>query len=351
MSLEAGRVRLLVVGLGKLGLLHAGLARSLPHCELVAVVEPSATLRKIFTSQVAAIDAYPDVESVPADARIDGVIIATPTASHPGLVEWAMGRRLAVLVEKPLAATASDSARLMRSPDIRAARIAVGYMTRFTETFAHARILMSQGVIGDVLVVRASMYVEQLMTRGRGWRYDASVAGGGVLITQNSHLLDLLIWLVGPIRCVSGHTGRLVSDGVEDLAHAWLDFEGGAVGFLDSSWTARHYRTASIQIYCQGTNGTIEVTDDDVRLFLDHNHGGHTAGWSTWSRVDLFTPVPVDIGGPAYTRQMMAFCDLARGTADTACSVEDAHRVQCTIDAIYESARSGGAPREVRILQ
>jgi len=339
---EVARKSVIVVGLGKLGLLHAALARALPGLRLVGVVESSDRTRSIAATHLGDIPTFASVEQLPEDLQLDGVVIATPTGTHAALTTWALARGAAVLVEKPLATRASDSRKLLHNAGGSPNRCIVGYMTRFVETFAHARALMATGVLGDVQVVRASMYVEQLLSRGQGWRYQRSESGGGVLITQNSHLIDLLMWLVGPVRRVSGHVHSLVSLDVEDLAHAYFEFDNGAVGFLDTSWSARHHRTATISIEIQGSNGTLDVTDDEVSMYLDETVSDHPSGWRQWRRPDLFSPVPMDIGGPQYSRQLLAFLEVMRGGATIACTLREAHAVQCVIDAIYASAANFG---------
>ena len=82
---------------------------------------------------------------------------------------------------------------------------AVGYMARHLDTMRAAKRIIAAGALGRLIHLESSMYVAQLFGPGRGWRYDPALSGGGVLLTQNSHLIDLLLWLFGPIARVSGH--------------------------------------------------------------------------------------------------------------------------------------------------
>jgi predicted dehydrogenase len=218
-------------------------------------------------------------------------------------------------------------------------------MGRYLDTFRKARELLQHGVLGPVRMVRSSMYIEQLMKRGEGWRYDPRVSGGGVLITQNSHLVDKLCWMFGDVRSVSGHTTRFVSAEVEDHVHAYFEFVSGAVGYLDASWSARHYRTPTISIHAQGDNGTLDVDDDEVRVCLDSPAGGLVSGWHRWRKPDLYQGVPLDIGGPQYSLQMMGFLQAVRSGSGVESDIASGIRTQRVIDAIYASARSGGAPQ------
>jgi len=186
------------------------------------------------------------------------------------------------------------------------------------------------------------MYVAQLFKPGKGWRYDRETSGGGVLITQNSHLIDLLLWIFGPIGWVSGHTKSWCSKGVEDFAHAYLRFDSGLTGYIDTSWSLRHHRTVDIWIDVQGTDGNLTVTDDELKLYLEHEHESYPRGWTVWKKPDLFRGVPFDIGGPEYARQDAEFLSAVR-LGETVCSdAASAFGVQRVVDAIYQSAESGG---------
>lgn len=334
--------RIVVVGLGKLGLLHAATINALPDLSLVGVVEPSRYTAKLLDQYLTGVHVYPDLGSVPNGTRIDGVVIATPTGTHLDLIREALRRGWGVMVEKPMTLDSSQSRQILALPEPMRSRAMVGYMTRHVETFVRAADVLRAGVLGPPMVVRATMYVEQLLDRGEGWRYHPQSSGGGVLITQNSHLIDLMLWTLGRISRVNGRVASLVSDHVEDVAHAFLEFECGAVGFLDTSWSARHHRTATISLHVQGPNGTLDASDDEVRLFLDAERDAYPTGWTVWRRPDLAQTVPVDIGGPHYTKQMMAFRELLLGAAGAPCTLEAGHEVQCVVDAIYASHRSDG---------
>ena len=200
------------------------------------------------------------------------------------------------------------------------------------------------GALGNLQLLRSTMYATQLFQTGKGWRYDRSISGGGVLATQNTHVVDLLLWMFGEIDEVSAHTRSLYSKSVEDYVHAHLGFASGLTGYLDASWSVRHYRSPTINIHVQGENGTLEVTDDSVSLYLDAAEGGFGPGWSSWSMPDLYRGVSFDIGGPHYTQQAEDFLTAVRTGAGVSSDVRSAYRTQCVVDAIYLSAAEHGRP-------
>jgi predicted dehydrogenase len=220
----------------------------------------------------------------------------------------------------------------------------VGYMTRFLETFRKAKELIDLGLLGKLQMLRSTMYIGQLFNAGKGWRYDPAMSGGGVLTTQNSHLVDMLLWMFGPVEFVSAHLSRLYSPAVEDHAHVFFNFENGLRGFLDASWSAMHYRVPAMAIHVQGEDGTLDVNDDRVALFLIDCKSGMSAGWHAWRKPDLYQGVPFDIGGSSYTAQAIQFVGAIRGVAKVESDVHSALQVQHIISAAYASAELNGAP-------
>lgn len=338
-------LNLAVVGFGKLGLLHAGLANGLAGSKLVAVCDNSSTSMNVLKSQMKDVATYSNYKDMIAKGGIDAVFIATPTGSHVPIAIDFVNAGIAVFIEKPLSPNTKQAAPLLEALKRNPVTNMVGYMGRYIDTFAKAKALINSGALGRLQLLRTSMYVSQLFTKGKGWRYDQKESGGGVLITQNGHVIDKLLWMFGDLDFVTGHTTNLYSSTVEDHAHAFFSFKSGLTGFMDASWSARHFRTPTISIHVQGEHGTLDVNDDDVRLFLDKAHGDLPADWSIWRGPDLYQGVPFDIGGPQYTRQAIDFLEAVRQGTMVSTDVASAYKTQSVVDAIYLSAEQNGAPQ------
>lgn len=341
---EPRELRAAVVGLGKLGLLHAATFNVLPGCRLVGVADKTKTILDGLKSRMDGIAAHSDYVKLLEETRPDFVAIATPTGSHVPIALDCIERGLPVFIEKPLSLNADQAGPLLAKLRQRPVVNMVGYMTRFLDTFRKAKEVLDTGVLGRPQLLKGSMYIGQLFKRGKGWRYDRSASGGGVLTTQNSHVVDLLLWYFGNISWVSAQTTRLYSEQVEDHAHVFMQFANGLRGFFDASWSARHYRTPTVTIHVQGENGTLDVDDDGVRLFVCDPAAGFAAGWRTWRKPDLYRGTVFDIGGPNYTEQALQFLDALRGSGRVESDVLSAFKVQQVIDAAYLSADQNGAP-------
>lgn len=341
---ETGDLRAAVVGLGKLGLLHAATLNVLPGTRLVAVADKTKTVLNALSARMDAVETFTDHKKLLDRVTPDIVAIATPTGHHVSVAIDCIERGIPVFIEKPLSIDGPQARPLLDALERNPTVTMVGYMTRFLDTFAKAKSVIQTGVLGDLQMLRASMYIGQLFGKGKGWRYDRKVAGGGVLTTQNSHVIDLLLWYFGDIDWVSAHANKLYSKEIEDHAHLYFGFRNGLRGYLDASWSARHYRTPTVAIHIQGSNGTIDVSDDDVRLFAVDHAGGFDAGWHTWRKPDLYKGTDFDIGGSNYTEQAKEFLAAVRGQGDVSSDVASAYKVQCVIDAAYASAETNGQP-------
>jgi predicted dehydrogenase len=333
-------LRVGVIGFGKMGMLHASIANGLEISELTAAADPTAGLLDSLRKLKPALAIYEDYERMLAEQALDAVFITSPTHLHAPMALVCAQKRIPFFVEKPLMPRLSESAALRSTLQQTRLTNVVGYMARHIDTFRKARDVVASGALGRLIHLQSTMYVAQLFRAGQGWRYDPKFSGGGVLITQNSHLVDLLLWIFGPVAHVTGHVKRWHSTQVDDFAHAVLEFCSGLTGFLDTSWSIRHHRTPDISIAVHGENGNLQVTDDDVRLFLDDGHRGYAAGWTVWRKPDLFEAVPLDVGGPEYTRQDEQFLRAAATGQPVECDVESALRVQRVVEAVYESAAS-----------
>jgi predicted dehydrogenase len=332
-----------VVGLGKMGLLHAAVANALPGSRLAAVAEPTRAVREALASYNPAVRAFPTLAEMAAAVPLDAVVVATPVDDHVDSALACVERRLPFFVEKPLATTAAAARPLLRALAAAPLPNRVGFMTRFVDPFARAREALAAGCLGRLQRAAATIYVSQLFGRGRGWRYERRRSGGGVLINQGSHLLDLLTWYLGPVARVNARTQAVWSSEVEDFAHLALDFESGVQGWLDCSWSVRGRRAVETTVEVLGERGALTVTDDTLRLELDEPAGEWPAGATVESAADLYRPVPVDVGGPQYTRELQGFLEAVAAGRPAPPDAAQGFHVQAVIDAAYRSAAAGGA--------
>lgn len=339
-------MRVAVIGIGKMGLLHAGILNALDGVELCALSDTSKYLLGM-VKNLKPVPVYDDYVRMLDREKPDAAVIATPVKLHVPMMKECVSRGIHFMVEKPLGLDAREAEKVVRGVEERRLVTQVGYMLRYVETFQKARTVIASGALGTLQRVRGTSYVAQLFQKGKGWRYSRKESGGGVVIGQATHLLDLMHWYFGAPERVWATAQHLYSEEVEDSAHGMMEWTSGLSGWFDCSWSERHHRLLEIEVAVQGENGNLVVNDDTVKLFLESPAMGHASGWTHWKKPDLFEGVTIDIGGPQYTKQDEDFARAVMQGGRVSSDVANGIEVQRVVDAVYESADHRG--KEVRL--
>lgn len=308
-----------IVGAGAFGLTHATAIDAHPSLELRAVAgstpESAAELANRF-------GAYPGrLDDILADPSIDGVIIATPHATHVDLARRTLAADKYVLVEKPLAITTEECDALIAAEAASAARGMVGHLMRWAPAHQRARQLLDEGTLGDVVAAESRRILPWRFAQRRPWHRSAA-EGGGMWMVQGVHVLDQLSWLLDtlPGRTVGLADTRFHPDQDAD------DYGCALVGFdtIPASVTIAGIRQGATEIYTQitGTQATMRVSHRGD-LHLDTGGGWEQRARQTddqWDRtlqgeLDAFTGMLA--GSPpepdfTYGRHLVAAVEAVR---------------------------------------
>ena len=336
-----------IVGLGRMGMMHAAIFNSLPNSEVTAVVDPAMFPAKPLSMLNPNIKVYKSIEKMINKQEIDGVLIGSPVGYHIDNAMECLKNDIPFLMEKPLSVKAPDAEILLAELEKKPITNMIGYMARNIDSFKKGKEIIDAKALGNIINVKGTVYVSQLFSKGKGWRYDPKISGGGVLESQGSHLLDLLYWYFGPIKKVNSDVLSVYSPGIEDFAHVTMDFKSGLKGWIDSSWSVRFKRKMELKLEILGENGNLVITDDTIDLFLDEAVGEYSAGKVFYSANDLFTGVHIDINGAKFTNQDMEFVNAIVEKRQTTPSIADGYHIQKVVDACYESANGQGKPVEI----
>jgi predicted dehydrogenase len=267
-------VRFGIIGCGGIGRWHAKTVRSLPGVTLEGVTDLDASARADAARSFATRE-IESVEALVAQKAIDVVCVCTPPDSHAALIESAASAGKHVLVEKPLAPSVADADRALAASASHGVHLGVVHQQRARSATRAARRLVAGGAIGKPVAAAAihTWFKTAEELAADAWRGDATT-GGGMLLDQAVHALDLLVWYLGDPRWVTGATSRaaLGTTG-EDTAVATIGFEGSVAATLTAS-TAANLMRDDIAIEVAGTRGgfRLEIRDYDhaeiVRLAL-----------------------------------------------------------------------------------
>lgn len=331
-----------IIGFGKMGMLHSGIVNSLPEANLVAVVEPNSTIRNSFDPFMEKVNFYKNTNELFQNEQLDAVFITTPPKSHVSLGLECLERNINFFVEKPLSINSSDCLSLVEAVKGKEFVTMVGFMMRYIPTFRKVKEILSENQLGEVLAYSSRSSVSQLFKKGSGWRYSRKESGGGALITQGIHLVDLLHWYFGDPKSVCAKTKSYYSKEVEDFCFANVEHQNSICGNINSSWSIDSKRLLEIEIEINTSLGSIFVNQDSVKVFSREKTKFFKKGWTTFNITELFTPAVIDIGGTHFTLQDQDFIKSVIDKKTIHNDVEHSYLVQKTIDSIYKSADEGG---------
>lgn len=337
------KLRTGIIGLGMGAPPHAlSLLDLKDHVDVVAAFSPTAARREAFTGRFG----LPVVESADAifeDASIDYVIILTPPNSHLELVQQAAAAGKHVLLEKPLDVTLERSQQLVTTA--RQARIKLGvvFQRRFRTTFSETARLLAEGELGEIISVsmrlsnwRPQSYYDE---PGRG---TIARDGGGVLLTQAIHTIDQMITLAGLPAEVSAFamTSPVHRMETEDLVHASMRFDNGAIGSLSATTSA--YPGYPDEIEILGTRGSARLgSDNGVIALMD----GRRVELADLSEDGGTGADPMAFSHLKYRALHEAFIEALVADREPLVTGEQALKAHRLIHAILQAAKEGGRVR------
>ena len=335
------KVRIGIIGMGNMGKFHADylLANKVSRCELTCFSEPSGRSRERY-SQLTHFDS---AEKLIRSGQVDAVIIATPHFSHTTIGIDALDHGLHVLVEKPISVHKADCGRLIEKARSRRQVFGAMFQLRTDPKFKKIKALLDRKELGRITrinwIITDWFRTEAYYSSG-GWRATWRGEGGGVLLNQCPHNIDLLIWLCGAPARVRGfcQLGRYHNIEVEDQVTAYLEWADGATGvFITSTGES------------PGTN-RFEIVGETGKLVLENNRLSFTRNevsmldFSKSSKAGFARPdvwnvdIPFDNTGPQHHLIVQNFVDaIIEGVPLIAPGSEGIHSVEFANAVLYSS--------------
>jgi UDP-N-acetyl-2-amino-2-deoxyglucuronate dehydrogenase len=338
-----------IVGTGMIAGFHAEAIRNMKNCRLGGVYSRNQENTNNFAEAHGG-KAYRSMEEMMDDLSIDIVTIATPSGAHlePALKAADAGKH--VICEKPLEVTSERAARMINHCADRGVVLSGIFNRRFNPAVATLKKAVDAGRFGTLSLCDAQIkwYRDQAYYDSAKWRGTWELDGGGALMNQSIHTIDLLLYFVGPVGRVSASVATLGHSGieVEDTAVAILEFENGARGAIQASTACWSESGHPAEIQICGTDGSVFLQDDQFRKWefarreADDASILETMGAEKKQGKGANDPRAID-----YTEHQRNFEDVVRaidtGTSPSV-SGEEALKAIRLIEAIYESASDQG---------
>lgn len=334
-----------IIGCGMISRFHARAIRSL-GAELVACYDQFPAASEKLAEEFGC-KAYQDFNAFLADPEIQIVTVGTPSGAHlePAVAAAKAGKH--VIVEKPLEVTTERCDEIIDACERAGVTLSTVFPSRFHQSSQQLKKAIESGrfgklTLGDAIVkwYRTQQYYDSGVWRGT-WKLD----GGGALMNQAIHSVDLLVWLMGDVVEVSALTGLVAHENieVEDVAVASLRFKNGALGLLEATTAA--YPGYLKRIETSGSKGTAVIEEEDI-IKWDFEESREEDAAIRESMANRLSG-----GGGASDPKAINFEAHARQFADVLAAIEEGRKPAIdgyegrksveVICAVYESARKG----------
>ena len=336
--------RVALVGLGMAHKPHlAGLRDLADRVAIGACFAPSAERRAAFAAANPDLPVVDSLGAVLGDPSISAVLVLTPPNTHLDLVEACARAGKHVLLEKPIEITTERAVKTVEAMERAGLKLGIMLQFRFRDSSRRLREILAAGELGEIVSASASVRwwrtPEYYAAPGRGMK---ARDGGGVLLTQAIHTLDLFQHLAGPIARVSAMavTSPLRRIDTEDIAAVAVGFANGAIGSIDATTVA--YPGFPERIEIAGSRGTAVWGFNSLEVWWqDGRHERLDGGSGGGGGAD-----PMAFSHEAHKAVIADFLAAAADGRESAVSGREALRVHRLIDAILASA---ARRREVEI--
>ena len=328
------RVKVGIIGGGAITqVAHLPVLKKLKSIEVRAICDTDLPKARALADWFGVKDAFDDIEELLRYEELDAVVICSPNHLHESHILAALSADLHVLVEKPLAMSATSAARILRGAEKRSRVVMVGMNHRYRPDVQIVRSFVQSGELGTVDSVRGSWHVFRPSRAQLGWRQKRDQSGGGAMLDLGLSTLDLGLWLGGnpvPIRVSAALDAVGKERAVEQSGSAFVVCENGMSLFVDVTW--HHLGEGErFGVGLRGSKGTAAINPLTVWKEM-HGVPVDVSPTGSGSRENAFTA--------SYRAEWAHFEAALAGEAKVP-SLHDHLVLHKVIDAIYRSAEDG----------
>lgn len=335
-----------IVGTGMISNFHAKALADVRGAKLVACFDRAAERAEAFAKEQGCA-AYDSLDDMLASDEVDCVAVATPSGAHmePAVAAAKAGKH--VLIEKPLEITLKRCDKIIKECEKAGVKLAAVFPSRFHDSFVALKKAVDKNRFGRLTLGDA--YVKWYRTQeyydSGAWRGTWALDGGGALMNQAIHTVDLLTWLMGPVVEIQAITDTLAHERieVEDVAVATLRFENGALGVIEATTAAYPGYLKRIELH--GSHGSAVVEEEDIKKWdfakkLKSDDAIHKAMASSKSTGGGAAD-PSAIGHHGHALQIADFVKAIKKDTTPSVDGHEGRRSVEIIQGIYKAAQTG----------
>lgn len=334
-----GKLGFGIIGCGAIAEFHAYAISQSPDARLIAVCDVDLQKATSFAGSYGIDTVYGHPSDIAENPDIDIISICTPSGAHLESALPAIQRKKHILVEKPIEISTDRIDKMLNACNSNGVKLGCVFQLRFGGDFIRVKRALNNGVLGKIQMADAYLkyYRSHEYYSSAEWRGTYSLDGGGALMNQGIHYIDLLLWLVGTVDAVYAHCRTLDRKiEAEDTVYALLDYANGAVGVFEATTIAYPGYQSRIEIH--GDKGTIRI------------EGNRVTDWTIVGANNIHSSERADEGGHSDPRaismrghclQIQDMVDAVKHNHEPAVSANSARRSVALIQSIYDSSKTG----------
>lgn len=329
-----------IIGCGMISEWHANAVLSVQGARLVGVTDVNKSARESFADRFGA-EAFESADDLLANNGVDIVCICTPSGLHAPLAVKAANAGKHIIVEKPMAINIKDADEIIEACEVNKVKLTVISQLRFTDAMKQLKAavdgnLLGKLVSGDIYMKfhRSQEYYDKGAWRGT-WKMD----GGGALMNQGIHGVDLLQYIMGTVKSVFAYSSTLARKiETEDTASAVMEFKNGALGIIQAATSV--YPGFPRRMEICGDKGSIVLEEDSIVSWAIE--GREPPDCITLGRTSNgASSNPAAFGFEGHIKQISDMADAVRNGKKPLVDQYEGRKTIEIISAIYESSRTG----------
>lgn len=314
------KLKFALIGTGGIAQTYAQAFQSSKCCQLVAVADVRKESADAFAEPFGA-KSYADYKTLAENETLDAVIVSTPPDSHPEIAMFFMNRGRHVLCEKPLCLSAREAREMLDCAEKTGVKFTMASKFRYVEDAIKAKSMVASGILGEIIQFENAFTAKVDMSRR--WNSNKEASGGGVLIDNGTHSVDIIRYFLGAIEEVlaveSGSTQDLA---VDENVKMFVKTKNGVTASIDLTWGINKELPYFISIY--GTSGTLHIGWRESKYKLNSSPDWIQFG-AGYDKVQ------------AFRSKIENFTHAIRGKEDLLIKPEDALASVEVIEAAYRS--------------
>ncbi len=309
-----------LVGTGGIAQTYAQAFQASDCCKLVAVADTNQDSATAFAEPFNA-KSYADYKTLGENETVDAVIVSTPPNTHPEIAMYFMRRGVNVLCEKPLCLSVAEAKQMIECAEKSNVKFTMATKFRYVEDVIKAKSMIASGVLGDIVQFENAFTAKVDMSKR--WNSDSEISGGGVLMDNGTHSVDIIRYFLGAIvEVLAVETGNTQDLRVDENVKLLAKTANGVTASVDLTWGINKELPNFISIY--GTNGTLHIGWGASKYKLNSNPDWIQFG-KGYDKVQ------------AFKSKIENFANTIRGTEELLTKPEDALASVEVIEAAYKS--------------